>query len=96
MITTRTLRRQVWMADDDEFNYIVKNTQRVLKLNAQYENHPYVEEFTEEFSVMFVYKRYLSEEETDANFFFFWGGVIYGIYFRYVFYQTTQTNFPGK
>ena len=73
MITTHTLRRQVWMADDDEFNYIVKNTQRVLKLNAQYENHPYVEEFTEEFSVMFVYRRYLSEEEADANF-FFWGG----------------------
>ena len=40
------LRRQVWMADDDEFDYIVKNSQRVLGLSIQYENHRYVEEFT--------------------------------------------------
>ena len=46
MITTGMLRRQVWMADDDEFNYIVKNSQRVLGLSVQYENHQYVEEFT--------------------------------------------------
>ena len=35
-------RQQVWMADDDEFDYIVKNTQRVIGLSVQYENHPYV------------------------------------------------------
>ena len=40
------LRRQAWMADNDEFDYIVKNSQRLLGLSAQYENHPYVEEFT--------------------------------------------------
>ena len=34
------------MADDDEFDHIVKNSQRVLRLNDQYENHPYIEEFT--------------------------------------------------
>ena len=39
MITTGMLKRQVWMADD-EFDHIVKNSQKVLKLNAQYENHP--------------------------------------------------------
>ena len=50
------LSRQVWMADDDEFDYIVKNSQRVLKLSAQYENHPYVEEFTKECNVMFVFR----------------------------------------
>ena len=66
------------MADDDEFNYIVKNTQRVLNLNAQYENHPYVEEFTKECSVMFVYRKYLLEEEADAN--FFWGGDIWNLF----------------
>ena len=27
---TSMLRQQVWMADDDEFDYIVKNLQRVL------------------------------------------------------------------
>ena len=36
MITTSMLRRQVWMATDDEFNHIVKNPQRLLKLNPQY------------------------------------------------------------
>ena len=47
MITTGMLKRQVWMADDDdEFEYIVKISQRVLRLNDQYENHLYVEEFT--------------------------------------------------
>ena len=40
------LRRQVWMADDDEFEHVVDDSQRVLRLNDQYENHPYVEEFT--------------------------------------------------
>ena len=42
------LKRQVWMADDDTFEYIVKNSQRVLRLNDQYENHLYVEEFKKE------------------------------------------------
>ena len=46
MITTGMLKRQVWMADDDEFDHIVKNSRRVLRLNDQYENHLYVEEFT--------------------------------------------------
>ena len=36
------------MADDDKFEYIVKNSQRVLRLNDQYENHLYVEEFKKE------------------------------------------------
>ena len=52
------LKRQVWIADDDEFDHIVKNPQRVLKLNARYENHRYVEEFTNECNVMFVYETY--------------------------------------
>ena len=54
MITTGMLKRQVWMADDDEFDHIVKNSQRVLRLNDQYENQPYVEEFTRECNFMFV------------------------------------------
>ena len=70
MITTSMLRRQVWMADDDEFDYIVKNSQRVLRLNAQYENHPYVEEFTKGFNVMFIYGTYVLKGEADVKFFF--------------------------
>ena len=38
MITTSKLKRHVWIADDDEFDHIVKNSQRVLKLNNQYTN----------------------------------------------------------
>ena len=49
------LKRQVWMADDDEFDHIVKNSEIVLRLDDQYENHRYVEEFTKGCSVMFVY-----------------------------------------
>ena len=44
MITTGMLKRQTWMAADDEFDHIVTNSQRVLMLNDQYENHPYVKE----------------------------------------------------
>ena len=68
MITTGMLRQQAWMVDDDECDYIIKNSQRVLGLNIQYENHPYAEEFTKECSVVFVYGTYLLEGETDAKF----------------------------
>ena len=77
------LKRKVWMADDDEFDHVVKNSQRVLKLNAQFENHPYTEEFAKERSVMFVYGTYV-----------LW--VIYGSCFRKIFYKTTQSAFAGK
>ena len=56
------------MADDDEFDHIVKNSQRVLKLNDQYENHPYAEEFTKECNVMFIYGTYVIEGVADAEF----------------------------
>ena len=60
------LRQQVWMTDD-EFDYIVKNSQRVLGLSVQYENHPYVEEFTKQCNGMFLYGTYALEEETDSK-----------------------------
>ena len=62
------LRRQVWMTNDDEFDYIVQNSQRVLGLNAQYENHQYVEEFTKQCNVMFVYGTYALEGEAGSKF----------------------------
>ena len=42
-----------------------------LKFNMkiQYENHPYVEEFKKECSVMFVYGTYVLQGEADTNFF---------------------------
>ena len=55
------LKRQMWMTDDDEFDNILENSQGILGLNDQYENHPYVEEFTKERSVMFVYGTYFLE-----------------------------------
>ena len=61
------LTQQVWMVND-EFDHIFENSQRVLRLNAQYENHPCVEEFTKECNVMFVYGTYVLEEEADVKF----------------------------
>ena len=61
-------RRQLWMADDHEFGHLGQNSQRVLRLNDQYENHPYVEEFTKECNAMFVYGTYVLEREVDAKF----------------------------
>ena len=66
-----TLRQQLWMADDDEFNHIVQNSQRVLGLSAYYENHPYVETFTKQCNVMFIYGTYVLEGEADSKFSFF-------------------------
>ena len=51
------------MADDDGIDHILENSQRVLRLNDQYENHPSYEEFIKECSVMFVYGAYVLEEE---------------------------------
>ena len=62
------LKKQVWMANDDEFDHIVKNSQRMHRLNDQYENHPNVEEFTKGCNVMFVYETYLLQGETDDKF----------------------------
>ena len=56
------------MVDDDEFEHIVKNSQRVLRLNYQYENHPYVEEFTKGCNVVFVYGTLVLEGDVDAKF----------------------------
>ena len=82
------LKRQVWMAADDEFDHIVKNSQRLLRLNDQYENHPYVVRGT----------IYLNMEHTIERgrqmISFLW--VIYGIYFQKTLYQTTQAVFAGK
>ena len=62
------LKRQVWMTDDDEFEHVVKNLQRMPRLNDQYKNHLYIEEFTKNCNVMFVYETYILEEEADAKF----------------------------
>ena len=69
MITTSMLKQQAWV-DDYEFDYIVENSERVTGLNAQYENHQYVEEFTKQGNVMFIYETQILEGETDAKFFF--------------------------
>ena len=68
MITTSMLKRHFWMADDDEFDHTVKNSQSVLRLNHQYENHLCTEEFTKRCIVMFVYGTYVLEGEADAKF----------------------------
>ena len=83
---------QVWMADDDAFDHIVKNSQKVLKLSNQYKNHLCVEEFTKKCNVMFVYRTYVFEGEADAKFSL---GNVWKL-FQENFYQTTQAVFAGK
>ena len=60
------LKRQVSMADGDELDHIIKNSHIALKLNDQYENHPYLEEFTKECNVMFVYRTCVLVGEADV------------------------------
>ena len=68
MIASGMLKRQVCMADDDDFDQMVKNSQRVPRLNDQVENHPYVEKLTKECNVMFVHGTYILEGKADAKF----------------------------
>ena len=49
------------MINGGGFDHILENSQRVLRLNAQCKNHPYVEEFTKECNVMFIYGTYVLE-----------------------------------
>ena len=53
---------------DDELDYILENSQRILGLIGQYENHQYVEKFIKQCHVMFVYGTYVLEGETDSKF----------------------------
>ena len=64
----------------------------MFRLNDEYENYPYVEEFTKERSVMFVYGTYVSEGEVDAKFSL---GDVWNLFQRDT-YQTTQAIFAGK
>ena len=45
-----------------------KNSESVLKLNAQHENHPCTEEFVKGCSVLIVYGTYVLEGYADAQF----------------------------
>ena len=56
------------MKNSDEFDYILTNLQRALKLSTQYENYPYIEEFTKECNFVFIYITYVLKGETDENF----------------------------
>ena len=40
----------------------------MIRLNDQYENHPYVDQFTIEHGVIFLYETYVLEGEVDAKF----------------------------
>ena len=85
------LKRQVWIVDDDEFDHIVTNSQRVLRLNDQYENHPYAQEFTKRCNVMYLEHTFWRKRQMQN---FVW--MIYGNYSKNILYQTTkqllQTN----
>ena len=56
------------MVDNDELDYIINNSQRVLGLSTQHENHQYVEEFAKQCNFMFIYETYTLEGEADSKF----------------------------
>ena len=56
------------MTDDNELDHILENSQRVLGLSAQYENQRYVEEFTKQCNIMFIYETYALEGEAHSKF----------------------------
>ena len=62
----------MWIVDDDEFDHIVKNSQRVLRLNDQYENHPYAQEFTKRCNVIFLIWNIHFGGEDRCKTFFWW------------------------
>ena len=53
---------------NDEFDHIVENSHKVVKLSTQYEDHPYVEIFTKEYSIMLIFGTYVLEGEVDVKF----------------------------
>ena len=59
----------VWKADDGELDHIVKSSQKMLRLNDQYETHPHVEEFTKKCNAMCLDGTYVLEGEVDTKFY---------------------------
>ena len=55
------------MENNNDFDHIITNAQRVLELSAQYKTHTFNEEFTKECHLVFIYKLYVLEGEEDAN-----------------------------
>ena len=62
------VKRQPWMADEDEFSNIKSKITEVKRLTSKRKDHPYVDEFMKECMVMFAYGTYVSEGEIDPNF----------------------------
>ena len=62
------LKKQLWMADEDEFSHLKSRITEVKRLTSKYKNHPYVDEFMREWMVMFSYGTYILEGEIDPNF----------------------------
>ena len=61
-------RQQTWMENNDEFDHIIKNSQRVLKLSTKYENHPFAEEFKRDYNVVFIQRKNVLQGGADASF----------------------------
>ena len=63
-----SLKKQLWMADEEEFSHLKSRITEVKRLTLKYKNHPYVDEFMREWMVMFSYGTYILEGEIDPNF----------------------------
>ncbi|XP_057309991.1 protein adenylyltransferase fic-1-like [Hydractinia symbiolongicarpus] len=62
------LKRQHWMADEDEYQNVLRKTATLAELPQRRKNHAYVEEFLKGWEALFAYGTYTSEGEVDSNF----------------------------
>ncbi|XP_057302764.1 protein adenylyltransferase Fic-like [Hydractinia symbiolongicarpus] len=62
------LKRQHWMADEDEYKNVLRKTATLAELSQRRKNHAYVEEFLKGWEALFAYGTYTSEGEIGPNF----------------------------
>ena len=63
----RLLKKQYWMANEDEFCNIKAKITNVQQLTEKYRNYAYTEKFREECEVLFSYATYILEGEHSDN-----------------------------
>ena len=66
-IKVSLLKRQLWMADEDEFSHVKFRIIEVKSLaSKKYKNYPYVEEFMRDWKVIFSYGIYMLERGINS------------------------------
>ncbi|XP_057294015.1 protein adenylyltransferase fic-1-like [Hydractinia symbiolongicarpus] len=61
------LKMQHWMADEDEYQNVLRKTATLAELSRKRKTHAYVEEFLKGWEVLFAYGTYASEGEVEFS-----------------------------